>query len=367
MRSNRRDFLRTVSAGSLLALPAHAAARNVTVYKESGRFAGWPANHGIWSWGNEIVVGFEIGVFKDNESGHDIDFSQPAEHVLGRSLDGGESWKLERPAGLKPPPGTKIASVPTASDGKPPTDCPGGVEFTHPDFALTTRMESHQYGPSRFCYSYDRGHTWEGPFHLPSFGQPGIMARTDYLVQGKHDLLAFVTAAKPGRREGRVICVRTQDGAKSWNLVSFVGPEPPDFAIMPSTVELAPGMLLMAVRRRAWIETYRSFDNGESWHLGNQVVLNLGGNPPSMVRMKDGRIALTFGFRTEPYGIRAKISEDLGRTWRPEIVLRDDGGGSDLGYPRTVQRPDGKLVTVYYFNEDAHAERYIGATIWDAD
>ena len=46
-------------------------------------------------------------------------------------------------------------------------------------------------------------------------------------------------------------------------------------------------------------------------------------------------------------------------------MLRDDGGSWDLGYTRTVQRPDGKLVTVYYYNLDKDAERFIGATIWD--
>jgi hypothetical protein len=52
-------------------------------------------------------------------------------------------------------------------------------------------------------------------------------------------------------------------------------------------------------------------------------------------------------------------------SWGNEIVLRDDGGCWDLGYPRTVQRADGKIVTVYYFNNAADQERYIGATIWD--
>jgi len=42
-----------------------------------------------------------------------------------------------------------------------------------------------------------------------------------------------------------------------------------------------------------------------------------------------------------------------------------NGGCWDLGYPRTVQRPDGKLVTMYYFNDDPQRERYIAATIWD--
>ena len=46
-------------------------------------------------------------------------------------------------------------------------------------------------------------------------------------------------------------------------------------------------------------------------------------------------------------------------------MLRDDAGSGDLGYPRTVQRSDGKIVTVYYFNDDKYAERYIAASIWD--
>ncbi len=366
MKMGRRSLLQSLGAVPLLAIPAAAERRNLIVYKESGRFAGWPANHGIWSWGEEIAVGFEIGYFKNNPQGHDIDYSRPADHVLARSLDGGETWRIEQPEGLKPPPNTKVASVPTGTEGKVPTDCPGGADFSDPNFAFTARMESHQHGPSRFCYSFDRGKSWEGPFRMPEFGLAGIMARTDYLVLGKHEMLVFLTAAKPNRREGRVICVRTRDGGKSWNFVSFIGAEPPDFAIMPSTVELGPGMLFTAIRRRRWIETYRSFDNGESWHFVNQVVLDLGGNPPSMVRLRDGRLALTYGYRTEPYGIRAKISEDMGRTWSGDIILRDDGGGGDLGYPRTVQRPDGKLVTAYYFNDDPDAERYIGCTIWDA-
>ncbi len=81
--------------------------------------------------------------------------------------------------------------------------------------------------------------------------------------------------------------------------------------------------------------------------------------------MKDGRLVLIHGYRSEPYGIRARISTDDGASWGEEIVLRDDGGGRDLGYVRTVLRPDGKLVFVYYYNDGPEKERYIAATIWD--
>jgi hypothetical protein len=88
------------------------------------------------------------------------------------------------------------------------------------------------------------------------------------------------------------------------------------------------------------------------------------GNPPSLLRMKDGRLVITYGYRAEPYGIRARVSTDQGRTWDDEIVLRDDGGTWDIGYTRTVQRPDGKLVTVYYYNV-GDTERFIGGTVWE--
>jgi len=260
-----------------------------------------------------------------------------------------------------------IAGVPTASDGLEPVDCPGSVDFTHPDFAMTLRMTSIHDGDSRFYYSYDRGRTWKGPFRFPNFGQPGIAARTDYLVNDRHDLTALVTAAKTNRQEGRVICVRTRDGGESWDLVSFVGPEPEDFAIMPSSVRLGPTEILTAVRRRRWIDLWRSDDNGESWHFVNQAVLELGGNPPCLLNLGDGRIVLTYGYRRAPYGIRARLSHNHGLSWGDEYILRQDGGGPDLGYTRTVRRPDGKLVTVYYFNEDEHKERYIAATIWEPD
>jgi hypothetical protein len=343
--------------------------QNVIVYREPGRYGGWPANHGIWHWGNEIVVGFEAGYFKYNAVTHSIDWDRPAEHLLARSLDGGQTWKIEHPLSLRAPDGTKQANVPSERGGKAAVDCPGGINFTNPNFALTARFEDVNSGPSHFYYSYDRGKTWHGPYRIPDFGQKGIAARTDYLVNGKHDLMMFLTAAKSNGKEGRVICVRTQDGGKTWKLVSFVGPEPgpDDMAIMPSSVRLSPKTILTAIRHPGWIVLYRSDDDGATWHFISKPATDTGrhhGNPPSLVKLSDGRLVITYGYRAEPFGIRARISSDEGKTWGKEIPLRTDGGTWDLGYTRTVQRPDGKMVTIYYFNDSKDTERYIAATIW---
>lgn len=358
-----------------LAAPTAQVERHVMVYHVPGRFGGWPANHGIWSWGNEILVGFGAGTYKDlGAERHAIDREQPEEHLLARSRDGGLTWKIENPSekGALIPVGAALHGVtPPGLKEKPWPDCPGGIDFTHPDFVLTVRMTDAHAGPSRFYYSIDRGHNWKGPFRLPLFGQKGIAARTDYLVNGKRDCMLFLTAAKTDAREGRPLCVRTTDGGKTWKFVSWIGDEPPGYAIMPSTVRLGQRELLTAIRRRddpkTWIETYRSLDNGQSWKLDTVPAPDLGeGNPASMIRLADGRVCLTYGYRAAPYSIRARLSSDGGRTWGDEIILRDDGGGRDLGYPRSVQRPDGKIVTVYYFwDQKTGPERYVAATIWD--
>jgi hypothetical protein len=54
-------------AATPLAAKEPSSARHIVVYKEPGRYAGWPANHGSWQWGNEIVVGFEVGHVKATE------------------------------------------------------------------------------------------------------------------------------------------------------------------------------------------------------------------------------------------------------------------------------------------------------------
>ena len=350
------------------------AVQHVDVYRVPGRFGGWPANHGIWSWGNEILVGFSAGTMKDNgPQRHAIDHDQPEEHLLARSLDGGATWSIENPAehGALIPTGKALHGIAPPQYKQPtPIDCPGDIDFTHPEFALTVRMTDADVGPSRFYYSYDRGHHWQGPFKLPQFDTPGIAARTDYVVNGQRDCLLFVTAAKQDREEGRPLVVRTTDGGRTWKFVSWIGPEPAGFAIMPSTVRLGSRELLTTLRvhegQRRWIDAWRSADDGATWTLVGRPVADTGeGNPPSLIRLADGRLCLTYGYRAAPYGIRAKLSSDGGRTWGDEITLRAGAGGRDIGYPRSVERPDGKVVVVYYWHDTPKGDRYIAATIWE--
>ncbi len=348
--------------------------RHVKVYFEKGMFGGWPANHGIWIWGEEILVGFGMGHYKDHGLRHHIDREKPEIPMLARSLDGGETWTLEDPTanGYLITEGGYLHGVTRPGLTIPPMlESEGGIDFTHRDFALTVRTNSIHAGIGRVFHSYDRGRSWKGPFRLPSFGTPGIAPRTDYIVDDKDTCTLFITAAKPNGLEGRPLCVRTTDGGKTWKFLSWIAPEQGEgFSIMPASVRLGDSDILATVRDhegpRRWIATYLSTDNGSSWEYLNDAVPDAGiGNPPAMIRLRDGRICLLYGYRAEPYSIRAVLSSDGGRTWGDHITLRDDGASRDIGYVRAVQRPDGKVVAVYYFTDEASGpERYIGATIW---
>jgi len=374
--------MRLVAASALLlTLSAHAELRpadveHVMVYYQPGEFGGWPANHGIWNWDNEILVGFTRGVYKDLGDRHHIDREQPELHYLARSKDGGETWEITDPGerGFLIPEGGFLHGVPREDQEAPEVKTLAEpIDFTHPGFAMTLRTTDINDGDSRLFYSYDRGDTWEGPFALPDFGAPGTAARTDYIVDGKHECMIFSTAAKANGDEGRPFAARTTDGGLTWELAGWIGPEPEGFSIMPATVRLSDTELLCAVRRREgdrrWIDAWRSHDNGKYWVQTTTPVEDCGiGNPAAMIQLEDGRLCLTYGFRGEPFSIRAKLSEDDGHTWSKDIILRDDGASRDVGYPRMVQRPDGKVVVLYYFNDaETGPERYIAATIFDPD
>jgi formylglycine-generating enzyme required for sulfatase activity len=332
---------------------------NVVIFGEPGRYGGWPANHGLWQWGDELVAGFEVAWYKHATHDHAVDRSKPFENWQARSLDGGKTWKVEN----------ELPFTPLGHEKKPkPLAAP--LDFTAPDFALMFRFGGLHDGPSWFYTSKDRCRTWDGPFLFALEGVDKICTRTDLIVLGPRDCLMFGSAAKKSDgKEGRVFCARTTDGGLNWKLVSFIGPEPEaGYAIMPSTVRMPSGVLVTAIRnggaKRNAIDVWRSDDNGQHWAALGDATPDIGSNPPAMVLLKDGKLCLTYGYRRKPFGARARISSDEGRSWGPEIILRDDGLTGDLGYPRSLVRPDGKVFTVYYFNGPRDEDRTIQGTLW---
>jgi hypothetical protein len=350
--------------------------KHVIAFQSKGDFAGWPANEGFWAWGNEILVGFEVARFVETDDNHNVDRNAPKRIAFARSLDGGETWKSEEHPTIQPPAYLEDPTkyVPQVPDLKKPTAHPGNIDFTHPDFAMKVR------GPT-FYTSTTRGRSWEGPFELPTFGHRVNMARTNYLVVNKSTCRIFVevtpisTPPEITGERGQTLMAETTDGGKTWNKVAMLAPDPFEldtkakvaYSIMPGLATLDDGTILAALRQRSdrkkWVELVESKDQGRTWRTISLPFEN-NNNPGALVRLGGKRLGIIYGYRNIPFGIRAKISEDNGKTWGKEIVLRDDGREWDLGYTRAAVRPDGKVLVVYYYTTKENPEQHIAATIW---
>lgn len=351
-----------ILASHSIAAESKDTVRHTVVYQQEGEFAGWPANHGIYSWGDEIVVGFTVGYhLKNPTGGHDIDGSKPSVPRQARSTDGGETWEMEIPSYID-----KVGKEAT------PVELQQPIDFSNPDVALKLKG-------GNVYYSADRCRSWQGPYLLPTFGRENLQARTDYIIEGPKRVTALVAASKTGTgQEGQPLCIRTTDGGLNWRLVGWIGPEPPmpyGYAIMPATVRIGETGYLSMIRRggvfdgrkRWWVEPFLSHDDGKSWYLLAEPTIDNAGNPATLTRLKSGSIAMAYGMRRSPYGIRVRVSKDDGQSWSPERSIRSDGSSWDIGYPRTVQRSDGKCLTVYYYHNSASPQRYIACTIWSPE
>lgn len=355
------------------------SAKHVIVYQEADRFCGWPANNGAWGWGDEFLVGFQLAYYQEKLNGHSTDGQRPSVTVLARSMDGGESWTLEKPTSFEDSNFRHFQEGSFVEGGVSNSDT---INFAHPDFAM--KCES-----ARYYLSYNRGQQWQGPYSFPDFEGRRLTARTDYMINSEKDGHIFISAFEPRVEAGiqdRAFCIRTTDGGQSFHFQGWMTHEPLTVrSVMPSTVRLSNSHLVSALRRRhdaqeggevskrCWIDVYGSSDNGQNWSFLSKVADThqpndpRNGNPPSLIRLRDGRLVVAYGYRAPALGIRAKLSRDEGQTWGDEIILRDDGRTWDLGYPRMMQRTDGQVVTIYYHTTAENPQQHIAATIWDVD
>lgn len=351
------------------------------VTNEPGRFAGWPANNGVWQWGsNEILVGFSEGAFVE-QAGHNIegksDDTPTIKSLLARSTDGGKTWQQEEPSSY----------VTFRADARP-LEHP--IEFQAQGFAMRVigiGYHGVQNPKGAFYISTNKGKTWQGAFSFgalmedPNLKGMVFTARTSYLVTGKHSCLLFLSARSKTNGGGRdkTFCVETTDGGKTFRFLSWIVPlSDPYRAVMPTVVPLAEGRLLAALRRRnpndstmpCWVDCYVSSDNAQTWQFASRVgeTGKENGNPPALVALKDGRLCCVYGNRTSAKML-LRVSTNRGESWSEEQVLREDFQpdafkDNDFGYPRMVQIADGTLVAMYYWATKDAPHQHIAFTRW---
>jgi hypothetical protein len=371
--------------------------QHVKVNYEEGKYGGWPANWGIWSWDNEILVSFTKADHKIQPS-HTFDV-YTAINMFARSLDGGLTWKLQDSYDSGITGSTFEHNIGELSE--PSISLPNDINFMDPDFAFTFRAHTLRDGPTSFYYSYDRGNNWNGPYklevdfpdHAWQIEQPrqvdfsyreaiaGIVSRTDYIVDGEKEMTAFLTVGfRDGDKNWReVAAVRTKDGGKTWKHLFWLGGQGTNL-IMPTSARLNSSRIITTTRHTSppRIVSYLTEDNGMSWiQLDDPVKVDVNSSPPALLRLHDGRLCLIYHIRRQftlpdGNGIYAVFSTDEGKSWsKPDLIRGKDGANRDIGYPRAVQLSNGNVVAVYYYNnandENSTPYRYIAATIFNPD
>lgn len=386
-------------------IPSRVAenAQHTVIYHQEGRFAAWPANNGAWIFnGKEILTGFTEAAYHLG-SGHNA--KAPYRSWLARSKDGGETWKALDPVNYV----GDFGEVPAAKPLEKP------IRFDHPKFVL--RVSGNGYHGNddpnaHFFYSYNAGVTWNGPYgfgkladhpELQKYNLTDLTPRTDYIVMGKNECLLFFSAREKGVfGSDRLFCVKTSDGGQTFGFHGWIvkpylkdetggvprvdifndtekGPSATECrAVMSQSARLKDGTLISVMRRKYettdapfnWLDAYISHDGGSTWSFQSYVASTGAGNgnPPGLTTLADGRICVVYGERT--YGtIQAVMSTDNGKTWSEPILIMDgfwseDMEFDDLGYPRVVQRKDGKLVAMYYYSTREHLH-HLRATVWE--
>lgn len=205
--------------------------------------------------------------------------------------------------------------------------------------------------------SLDQGITWSEPTAVGSGALRGNCVELD---DGSIMIATYTS--------GQVLINRSIDNT-AWYQISKI----PGFdgyeLVEPNLYRTAGGKVICFVRSskgdKSPLIAVESLTNGTTW--GTPFVSKTidAANPYHLLRLADGNVLLTYGYRRSPYGIRAKLldPECTNIDSSAEVILRSDGAGADIGYPSAVQLDDGKILVVYYFHDEHKGDRFIAGTI----
>jgi hypothetical protein len=153
------------------------------------------------------------------------------------------------------------------------------------------------------------------------------------------------------RRNG--VCESLDDG-QTWRWLAEIPARPGDDGAQYHelhAVECPSGRVVLHIRNhndanaRETLQS-ESADGGRTWSVPHPI--GVWGLPSHLLRLRDGRLLMSYGHRRPPFGNQARLSADEGRTWSAPMIISGDGASTDLGYPSTVELADGTLLSVWY-------------------
>jgi len=210
--------------------------------------------------------------------------------------------------------------------------------------------------------STDGGMIWSAPYRVPVNSPHGPIALTDGRL-----LYAGKQLWQPGQKVG--VCESSDDG-RTWRWLSEIPARPGDTAVQYHelhAVQAADGRVIVHIRNHnpqnlgETLQT-ESADGGRTWTTPHAI--GVWGLPSHLLRLRDGRLLMSYGYRRAPFGNQARISSDHGGTWSEPIVISDDGAGGDLGYPATVELDNRQFLTVWYESLKGSAHAVLRQARW---
>jgi hypothetical protein len=256
-----------------------------------------------------------------------------------------------------------------------------GWAFVRPEGIANLKKPFSQADEAIFLGGYivrseNGGKTWEGPIYPPhispektynALGEPVPAYNRGALCEGKNGKVYWVVAAtdsdSPKKTSTHLLI--SEDKGLTWAYSCPVATDENASFNETSLYETPKGDLVAFLRTANMSQPCiaRSTDGGKTFQKWE--LLGFKGHPLNPLRLKDNRVLLTYGYRNQPYGIRAKVlnPECTDFATAPEIILRDDAGTWDLGYTWPVQIDKNRVLVTYYFNDNADGTRYIAGTI----
>jgi hypothetical protein len=162
----------------------------------------------------------------------------------------------------------------------------------------------------------------------------------------------------------KIFAIRGQDYGRHWSKpIAVAAGETHEFE-EPAAIVCESGKIIAVLRDNVsrHLHQVESVDGGSSW--SKPRMLDITGYPAHLLRLSDGRLLMTYGWRQPDFGIRAVLSADDGKTWDTKAVIRIRGGmrNKNLGYPVTI--PTGTDLITFYYGEDETGCTSIMATSW---
>ena len=216
------------------------------------------------------------------------------------------------------------------------------------------------------CRSTDGGRSWErsGTFDIPK-GVPTLVPFGDIERSPDGALGASCYSHTAGTNTAHFFLSR--DDGQTWQESAIIGADDYNETALLCLDEHR-WLAACRTRKDGHLDLFASEDGGASWTCRGPLAWP-GQHPGHLSKLQDGRLLLVYGLRNQGLrGVGARLSTDEGRTWGPPIVLVDLEDAQDVGYPSSVQAPDGTIVTAYYCNGiPSHRRYHMGVVRWHAE